>query len=376
MRTSPNRRQALLRSSLVAVVLAGACLVVLPRVPAGALTDCTPLQLLNARAEQEANAKDAQEQRMRFVDFLADTDGGATFYLGAAASTKGFVAKLAKDAKVSPAKAQAVAKALVAESSVAPGFDPAVWKDRTPLIIETFLGGVEIQDQVNSKQITAVEATRILRALSGVTAQTRKTAKSSLATLDKKLNVELSAINKKVKALEDCLAASGVVVANCTDAPLASGGSPFVFVVSMAATAADGCIGSVTTTTAGRTTPPASTAPPTTAPTTAPPTTTTTACTQVGSWVDTTSQIGSTSWTITASGVATQSGIGNAKGSASLAGHDLTITWIASDTVTTGVIIWTLAADCRSGNGTLTFTGPPSRVGENHTSTVVRTGGG
>ena len=197
MRTSPNRRQALLRSSLVAVVLAGSCLVVLPRVPAGALTDCTPLQLLNARAEQEAKAKDAQEQRMRFVDFLADTDGGATFYLGGASSTKGFVAKLAKNAKVSPAKAQAVVKALVAESSVAPGFDPAVWKDRTPLIIETFLGGVEIQDQVNSKQITAVEATRILRALSGVTAEARKSARLSLAILDRRLNVELSAIRRQ-----------------------------------------------------------------------------------------------------------------------------------------------------------------------------------
>lgn len=98
-------------------------------------------------------------------------------------------------------------------------------------------------------------------------------------------------------------------------------------------------------------------------------------CTAVGTWVHVTTDIGSTTWTIDTGGQAKETGIGNATGTAALSGQVLTITFVASDTVTTGVYSWTLGQDCRSGAGTLSFTGPPSRAGETHASTVTKTVG-
>lgn len=98
-------------------------------------------------------------------------------------------------------------------------------------------------------------------------------------------------------------------------------------------------------------------------------------CTAVGTWVHVTPDIGSTTWTIGPGGQAQETGIGNATGTAALSGQVLTITFVASDTVTTGVYSWTLGPDCRSGTGTLMFTGPPPRAGMTHASTVTKTGG-
>ncbi|MBA2462370.1 MAG: hypothetical protein H0V45_11490 [Actinobacteria bacterium] len=75
-------------------------------------------------------------------------------------------------------------------------------------------------------------------------------------------------------------------------------------------------------------------------------------------------------------GEAQESGLGNATGAATLSGRTLRITFTAADKVTTGVYSWTLGADCRSGSGTLRFTGPALRVGETHTSSVTKTAGG
>ncbi|MGD9570732.1 MAG: hypothetical protein AB7V62_02450 [Thermoleophilia bacterium] len=98
-------------------------------------------------------------------------------------------------------------------------------------------------------------------------------------------------------------------------------------------------------------------------------------CTAVGTWVHVTADIGSTTWTVDAGGQATETGIGFATGTATLSGQELTITFVANDRVTTGAYRWTLAQDCASGTGSLTMTGPPSRNGETHVSTVTRTGG-
>lgn len=53
-------------------------------------------------------------------------------------------------------------------------------------------------------------------------------------------------------------------------------------------------------------------------------------------------------------------------------GPRLRIAFVASDQVTTGVYSWTLSANCLTGQGTLEFTGPPSRSGESHVSKVRR----
>jgi hypothetical protein len=99
-------------------------------------------------------------------------------------------------------------------------------------------------------------------------------------------------------------------------------------------------------------------------------------CTAVGTWAHQTEGIGGTTWAIEAGGAAKETGIGNATGTATFTGHVLRITFVASDKVTTGVYAWTLAPNCRTGSGTLTFTGPPTRVGETHVSKVERAGAG
>lgn len=109
-------------------------------------------------------------------------------------------------------------------------------------------------------------------------------------------------------------------------------------------------------------------------------------CTAVGTWAQNTPGIASTTWTITSDGKADErNGPGNlppsakgisASGTGTLAGQTLTITFVSWDTVTTGVLKWTLTPDCRSGQGTLTLTGPPSRpdVGKPYPSTVTGSG--
>ena len=119
---------------------------------------------------------------------------------------------------------------------------------------------------------------------------------------------------------------------------------------------------------------PSTSAVPTVPPSVAP-TTTTVGCAAAGTWVHQTTDIGSTTWTVTSGGIAQESGIGNATGQASLSGRSLTITFVASDRVTTGVYTWNLAEGCRSGSGSLQFTGPPTRAGATHTSTVTRISG-
>jgi len=99
-------------------------------------------------------------------------------------------------------------------------------------------------------------------------------------------------------------------------------------------------------------------------------------CTAVGTWDQKTDNIGRTTWAIKAGGAAQESGIGNATGTATFSSHVLRITFVADDQVTTGVYAWTLSPNCSTGSGTLTFTGPASRVGESHPSIVKRTGGG
>jgi hypothetical protein len=97
-------------------------------------------------------------------------------------------------------------------------------------------------------------------------------------------------------------------------------------------------------------------------------------CTRVGTWENRTEGIGvaETDWTVEAGGVAREGGGGNATGMATLNGHVLRIVWVASDQVTTGIYEWTLGPNCKTGQGTLRFTGPPSRVGESHVSKVTK----
>jgi hypothetical protein len=94
-------------------------------------------------------------------------------------------------------------------------------------------------------------------------------------------------------------------------------------------------------------------------------------CQLAGSWSQTTTDVGSTTWAITADGKAQEHGIGNASGTASLSGNVLTITWTTSDGYA-GVYRWTLDEQC-GGSGTLTFTkvapGDP-RQGQSFASTV------
>ncbi|HEV7564656.1 MAG TPA: hypothetical protein VGO31_01700 [Microbacteriaceae bacterium] len=99
-------------------------------------------------------------------------------------------------------------------------------------------------------------------------------------------------------------------------------------------------------------------------------------CTAVGTWKQQTDGIGGTTWTIERGGAAQEIGIGNATGVATFSGHVLRITFVGADQVTTGVYTWTLGSNCRTGSGTLTLTGPASRAGEGHASTVERARGG
>ena len=94
-------------------------------------------------------------------------------------------------------------------------------------------------------------------------------------------------------------------------------------------------------------------------------------CRLAGSWSQTTTDVGSTTWVITADGKAQEQGIGNASGTATLVGNVLTITWKTSNGYA-GVYRWTLGANC-SGTGTLTFTAVApgdQRAGKSFPSTV------
>jgi hypothetical protein len=94
-------------------------------------------------------------------------------------------------------------------------------------------------------------------------------------------------------------------------------------------------------------------------------------CHLAGTWSQTTTDVGSTTWVITADGKAQEYGIGNASGTATLAGNVLTITWTTSNGYA-GVYKWTLGANC-SGTGTLTFTAVApgdQRAGKSFPSTV------
>lgn len=98
--------------------------------------------------------------------------------------------------------------------------------------------------------------------------------------------------------------------------------------------------------------------------------------TAAGTWEQTTPGIGLTTfWTIMPGGRAQEAGGGSAAGMATRAGRVLRITFVAADGVTRGVYEWNLTPGGGSGTGTLRFTGPASRVGETHTSTVRRRGG-
>jgi hypothetical protein len=90
-------------------------------------------------------------------------------------------------------------------------------------------------------------------------------------------------------------------------------------------------------------------------------------CKLAGTWSQTTTDVGSTTWTIAADGKAKETGLGNASGTATLAGSVLTITWTTAD-AWAGVYRWTLTPTC-SGTGTLTFTKGP-RAGTVLASTV------
>jgi peptidoglycan hydrolase-like protein with peptidoglycan-binding domain len=95
-------------------------------------------------------------------------------------------------------------------------------------------------------------------------------------------------------------------------------------------------------------------------------------CHLAGSWSQTTEQVGSTTWSITADGRAQESGLGNASGTATLSGGVLTITWTTTNGYA-GVYRWTLNTQC-GGTGTLKFdkTAPgDTRQGKSFASTVT-----
>lgn len=77
-------------------------------------------------------------------------------------------------------------------------------------------------------------------------------------------------------------------------------------------------------------------------------------CALAGTWSHSTSGVGSSSWTITDSGMATESGLGGATGTASLSGKNLRIDWKTSNGWS-GFYEWNLDSDCRSGDGKLVF---------------------
>ena len=98
-------------------------------------------------------------------------------------------------------------------------------------------------------------------------------------------------------------------------------------------------------------------------------------CTRIGSWVNDTPGVATTTWDVVAGGAAQESGGGAAHGTATLDGHVLRIVWVASDQVTTGSYEWTLGPNCKTGQGTLRFTGPPDRAGTSFKSFVKKDGG-
>jgi FecR protein len=102
------------------------------------------------------------------------------------------------------------------------------------------------------------------------------------------------------------------------------------------------------------------------------PTSAATACGLAGSWAESTGDVGSSTWSITAAGSAQQQGLGNASGRAALSNGVLTIDWTTSDGYA-GHSRWTLDASCK-GTGTLTFTkvGPgDDRAGKSYPSTIT-----
>lgn len=81
-------------------------------------------------------------------------------------------------------------------------------------------------------------------------------------------------------------------------------------------------------------------------------------CVAEGVWSNTAQGRGSSIWTIAADGKATESGMGNARGTASLSGDTLTITWRTG--AVAGVYEIDVFSNCSGGDGTLRFTdGPP-----------------
>ena len=94
-----------------------------------------------------------------------------------------------------------------------------------------------------------------------------------------------------------------------------------------------------------------------------------TACGVAGSWTQTTDQVGTTTWSITADGTATEGS--TATGKATLSGSELTITWNSTRSTYAGVYRWTLNEQCR-GAGTLHFTQKdPGDTRQDLTSTVT-----
>ncbi len=103
-------------------------------------------------------------------------------------------------------------------------------------------------------------------------------------------------------------------------------------------------------------------------------TTATVGCAAAGTWVHQTTDIGSTTWTIASGSIAQESGIGNATGQASLSGRSLTITFVASDRVTTGCLYVEPGGGSPQRDRFAAVHRPPTRAGATHTSPVTRIG--
>ena len=221
--------------------------------------------------------------------------------------------------------------------------------------IDSFAALEELRAMVAEGQVTSKDASLVMAGLARSTGTERAARRKTLTQQKAALATLKTQIAGRNKRIGDCGANGGAT--NCSGEFTQS----FRNAASAFKSATADCLQ------------PSITVAPT-SPRTAPPTTVGD-CPVTATWVHTTVDIGSTTWTVTSGGIANETGIGNATGTAALAGHTLTITFVASDKGTTGVYSWTLAPDCRSGQGTLRFTGPPSRVGETHNSTIVRSGG-
>jgi hypothetical protein len=77
-------------------------------------------------------------------------------------------------------------------------------------------------------------------------------------------------------------------------------------------------------------------------------------CALAGTWAQTAEGLGSSTWTISSSGEARESGLGNAKGTAALAGKTLRIDW-SHPNGWSGFYEWNLQPNCNSGSGKVVF---------------------